>query len=101
MILVVEDYVDTGRALRGLLRHMGCPAECVNNGVEALAYIRNHPPELPLLVVLDEMMPGMTGLEVLRQMRLDPKIAHHAVIIYTAGFDLAKRDEAIALGALA
>ena len=56
---------------------------------------------MPLLVVLDNMMPEMNGIEVLREIRADPKIANTAVIFYSAGFDVAKREEAMTLGAVA
>jgi CheY-like chemotaxis protein len=101
MILIVEDFADTARALCGLITHKGYPCHWVSNGQEAIAYIRQHPQEQPLLVVLDEMMPGMSGTEVLRALRADPKTASISVMIYTAGYDVAKRDESVALGVVA
>ncbi len=101
MILVVDDYADTGRAICSLLRIAGYACEWVSSGPEALARLRGLPPEQPLLVVLDEMMPEMTGTEVLRAIRMDPRIAHTTVILYSAGFDVEKRDQALALGAAA
>jgi len=84
-----------------ILRVCGYPCQWASSGQEALAKIRAHPPEQPLLVVLDEMMPEMSGIEVLRQIRADPRIANTAVVFHSAGFDLAKRDEAMTLGAAA
>ena len=101
MILIVDDHADTGRALRSLMRVAGYPSEWVSSGAEALAFIRSHSSGDPLLVVLDEMMPQMTGMQVLRAVRADPAIAGTALIIYSASFDVAKRDEALALGAVA
>ena len=101
MILIVDDYADTGRAVCSLLRHQGYPCEWVSGASEALAFIRGHPAEQPLLVVLDEMMPQMTGVDVLRALRADPKTLHTTVILYSAGFDVEKRDAAMALGAVA
>ncbi len=60
-----------------------------------------HPAEQPLLVVLDEMMPDMSGTEILQTLRSDPATARTAVLFHSAGFDLAKRDEALTPGALA
>ena len=54
-----------------------------------------------MLVILDNMMPEMTGVEVLREVRSDPKIAQTTIIFYTAGFDVANRDEALTLGVVA
>src|SRR4051812_15604917 len=101
MILVVDDHEDAAEVLVKSLRARGCPAASVPSGPDALAFIRAHPPEQPLLVVLDQMMPDMSGMDALKAIRADPKIAATAVIFYTAGFDTMRRDEAISRGALA
>ena len=101
MILIVDDFRDGAEALCKLLRVAGYPSEWVGSGPEALALVRAHPPEQPLLLILDDMMPGMSGVEVLRAIRADPKIAATPVVLHSAGFDLEHRDEAMSLGALA
>jgi CheY-like chemotaxis protein len=101
VILIVDDFEDGAKALCLLLGRAGCPCEWVPTGPEALARVRGHPPEQPLLVVLDEMMPGMSGVEVLRAIRAEPGIAGTTVIFHTAGFDVRRRDEAMTLGAAA
>lgn len=101
MILIVDDYPDSAQAFARLLRKLGYPADAVFSGPDALARVRSHAPEQPLLVVLDEMMPQMSGIEVLRVMRGEPAIAATPVIFFTAGFDVTKRNEAMTLGALA
>lgn len=101
MILIVDDFQDGAEAICRLLSR--CVAECkwAGSGHEALALIRAHPPEQPLLVMLDSMMPGMDGVEVLKAIRSDPRISNTTVLMYSAGFDIAKREEALALGAAA
>ena len=101
MILIVDDYQDGAEALCRVLGKRGYPCQWIPGGREALAWIRLHPAEQPLLVVLDEMMPDISGMEVLREMRADPKIANTTVIFHSAGFDTAKRDEAMTLGVVA
>src|SRR5689334_21149298 len=101
MILVVDDFRDGASAFCAMLKLDGYPCEWISSGAEALAAIRAHPSEQPLLVVLDEMMPEMNGIELLRQVRADPRIITTPILILSAGFDLAKRDEAMTLGALA
>ena len=101
MILVVDDFRDAGEALCRLLARVGYPCQTAVDGREALALIRAYPHERPLLVVLDEMMPAISGIEVLREIRADPSIANTTVLFHSAGFDLARRDEAITLGAVA
>jgi CheY-like chemotaxis protein len=101
VILIVDDLPDAARAVCALLSHRGFPCQRLPNGHEALAAIRGHPPEEPLLVVLDFMMPDMNGTDVLQAIRADPKIARTMVMFHTAGFDVAKRDMAMSLGAVA
>jgi DNA-binding response OmpR family regulator len=101
VILVVDDYRDGGDALCRLLRARGFPAEWVPSGRDLIALARSHPPEQPLLVVLDDMMPDLTGMQTLEAIRQDRKISQTPVIMYSAGFDVAHRDKAMALGALA
>jgi DNA-binding response OmpR family regulator len=101
MILIVDDFQDSGEALCRLLSHQGYPCQWVGSGREAVALIRAHPPEQPLLVILDEMMPDLTGTEVLKVLRDDEKTRQTAVLMHSAGFDLEKRDEAMTLGAVA
>jgi CheY-like chemotaxis protein len=46
-------------------------------------------------------MPQIDGIEILRQIRADAKIAQTPVVFHTAGFNIQRREEAITLGALA
>ena len=101
VILIVDDYQDGAEALCRVLGRKGYPCQWVPGGQEALAMIRAHPPEQPLLIVLDEMMPDMSGMDVLREIRADSRIANTTVIFHSAGFDMAKRDEAMTLGVVA
>ena len=101
MIFIVDDLPDAARAVCALITHRGYPCERIPNGHDALARIRAHPPEQPLLVVLDYMMPDMSGTDVLEAIRKDPKIERTMVMFHSAGFDVAKRDMAMSLGAVA
>jgi CheY-like chemotaxis protein len=56
---------------------------------------------LPHVVVLDLNMPGMNGLEVLRNLRQDPNFAQVKVIIFTTGDAPHTRERCLALGATA
>src|SRR3954467_5807599 len=94
MILIVDDFHDGAEALCKILHRMGYPCEWVSSGHEALVRIRSHPPEQPLLVILDDMMPQMSGIEVLRAMRAEPQLAHVPVIMHSAASDVARRGEA-------
>jgi DNA-binding response OmpR family regulator len=66
------------------------------DGDEALALAREARPDL---IVLDMMMPGRTGIDVLRDLRADPSFAHTSVIMLTARAQVADRAAAAEAGA--
>ena len=65
-ILVIDDDPAVTSVLKRGLSYEGFVVDAASSGVEGLAIAREHPPDL---VVLDIMMPGMDGLEVLRRLR--------------------------------
>ncbi|MDR6990842.1 MULTISPECIES: chemotaxis response regulator CheY [Luteimonas] len=89
-ILVVDDFSTMRRIVKNLLSDLG-----FNNTVEAedgnsaLAVLRQDAVEL---VVTDWNMPGMTGIELLREIRADPKFRALPVLMVTAE---AKREQII------
>lgn len=83
-ILIVDDNADQGRPLALILRHSGYDAHFVTSGQAALEDVRS---EKPQLMIVDLMMPGMTGIEVLRHVRRDQQTAAIPVVIYSACSD--------------
>lgn len=83
-VLIVDDDPGCGRLLALLIRHMGHRAEHVSSGGLALQYLSDKQPDL---VILDVMMPEIDGLEVLRQMRADPKTSDVPVVMFSAMAD--------------
>ncbi len=70
--LLVDDEMDFVSTLAERLRFRDVDAVVASDGYEALELIEQHQPQI---VVLDVMMPGMGGLEVLKQIkRLHPEI---------------------------
>ena len=67
-ILVAEDDRDIADLISHYLRKQGWEPHVVAAGDEAVAYARRHPVDL---VVLDLMLPGLSGLEVCRMLRGD------------------------------
>ncbi|MBO4807392.1 MAG: response regulator transcription factor [Lachnospiraceae bacterium] len=65
-ILIAEDEVATAKALKVLLEKAGCSVDIVHDGNEAWDYIEAGTYEV---IVLDIMMPGRSGLEVLSLIR--------------------------------
>ena len=64
-----------------ILRHSGYEAHYVTCGQDALSKVRQEPVGL---MIVDMMMPGMSGLEVLRHVRSDPQTREIPVVIYSA-----------------
>jgi two-component system sensor histidine kinase ChiS len=95
-VLVVDDHLDTCELLVRLLQISGYLAVCVESGPEALAFLGRRKPDL---MILDMMMPGMSGLDVLRAVRARPDAKDVPVLMYTANTDPEVARSAIDLGA--
>jgi two-component system OmpR family response regulator len=67
-ILVIEDQKDIAELIAMHLGDLGYRIDCISDGLAGLEAIRAHPYDL---IVLDVMLPGRDGLEVLRTMRQD------------------------------
>ena len=80
-IIVVEDESDMAELLSMRLQREGYIVETVGDGAEALEMIRCSPPDL---VLLDLMLPGMSGTEVATKLRNDPRTANVPIIMLTA-----------------
>jgi len=84
-VLVVEDDHDSRDTLRELLELEGWPVATARDGAEGLARMR----ELrPGLVLLDLLMPGMSGVEVCRERAADPELRAIPVALITADLAL-------------
>jgi DNA-binding response OmpR family regulator len=96
MVLVVEDEADLAELLRYNLERAGYACQCVSSGDAALAAIAENPPDL---VLLDRMLPGRSGDEVVARVKQDPATADIRVIVLTAKVDEADQLVGFALGA--
>lgn len=81
MILVVDDNDDSLRIIQAVLQNNGYEVEVERNGKGALERVRQKTPELMLL---DVMMPEMSGIEVLEKLRSSPQTSRIPVILLTA-----------------
>ena len=87
-LLVVEADANIRELLGASLRHAGFEVDAVDDGVKALAALRRAEPDL---VVLDVMMPGIDGFEVVRRLRAD---GHRFPVLFLTARD--SSDDAIA-----
>lgn len=95
-ILVVDDHPWNRDIMRRRLEHSGFRVVTAASGPEALELLARDPVDL---VLLDIMMPGMTGFEVLKTVRLTRSPAALPVIMVTAKTDSVDVVEALSLGA--
>jgi len=94
-ILVVDDEPRIVDVVRAYLQREGHVVEVAHDGDAALAAARHTPPDL---VVLDVMLPGRTGFDVLRALRAESDPGP-AVILLTARDDVIDRVAGLELGA--
>lgn len=94
-VLIVDDDSRNRKLEEALLRADGYAVQSVDSGAAALATIGSTPPDL---VLLDLMMPGMDGFEVIRRMKADPAMQAIPVILVTALDDAASRARAATAG---
>jgi DNA-binding response OmpR family regulator len=69
-ILIVEDEPDVADLLAYHLRQAGFAVDIAHKGAEALRLIKGRS---PILIVLDLMLPGISGLDLCRLIRSDPQ----------------------------
>ena len=95
--LRLHDQAEYVRPLVRLFQLAGHDARSVQAGEEALVYLRAV--DAPDVVLLDIMMPEMDGLEVLRQVRKDPRISDVPIVMFTAVSDPVLERHALQKGA--
>jgi len=95
-ILVVEDEDNIAIALEFLITREGYGHDRVANGSAALPRIRDTHPDL---VLLDVMLPDVSGYEICQRIRLDPALADVKVLMMTARGSAMERKRGLELGA--
>ena len=95
-VLVVDDNPANVKLLEDLLGFHGYDVEAVSGGAAALARLRARAPDL---LLLDVLMPGMSGYEVCRAVRADPALAMLPVVMVTALDDREERVRGLEAGA--
>ena len=81
IVLVVDDNQQNRELLQAYLEDVDCRAVPAHDGLEALKIIAREPPDL---ILLDVMMPKMSGFEVCKRIKNDPKTSDIPVIMVTA-----------------
>jgi len=94
--------VEDDEALAGMLRYnmeaAGFAVELIACGLSALARLKDHPPDV---LILDWMLPGLSGIEILRRLRASTGTASLPVLMLTGRVEPEDRARALATGATA
>jgi two-component system alkaline phosphatase synthesis response regulator PhoP len=81
LVLIVDDDQPSLELLQAYLEDVDCETVSAQNGLQALKIIGKQAPDL---VLLDIMMPKMSGFEVCKKIKNDPKTSDIPVIMVTA-----------------
>jgi len=96
-VLLVDDSPTMLASIASILARAGVAVEKAGNGEEALAKLKPAPPLR--LMITDFHMPGMNGMELIREVRKLPAYRFLPILMLTTESDQSKRDLARAAGA--
>ncbi|HEY9628815.1 MAG TPA: response regulator [Coleofasciculaceae cyanobacterium] len=92
-VLIVDDFEDNLLLMETFFRTKGYIVDTANSGALALTKAEASPPDI---VLLDLMMPGMDGFEVIQQLRKNDQFSSVAILIITASRDV--NEEGLKMG---
>jgi chemosensory pili system protein ChpA (sensor histidine kinase/response regulator) len=95
LALVVDDSITVRRVTERFLQRSGLRAETAKDGLDAIAVMRDHKPDV---ILLDIEMPRMDGYEFASHVRNDPRLADVPIIMITSRVGDKHRARAIELG---
>ena len=96
LVLVVDDEQDVAETIERSLKRAGYLTLAAYRGADALASLRQHRPDI---VILDIVMPGMSGIDVLRHMRAAPDLSAIPVLFLTGRGAISDKIEGFEAGA--
>lgn len=81
-VLIIDDEEGFLQITQIILRRAGYQTLAATNGADGLQMIYHHRPDI---VILDDMMPGLTGGDVCMRIKNDPEIRNIPVVMHSAG----------------
>lgn len=96
MVLIVEDDERISKIMSNVLGTGGYLTHTIVNGLEAAEFIKDNTPDL---IILDLMLPGLDGMEVLKRVRESPLTREVPVIVVTALDDFKTKIKGLYIGA--
>ncbi len=95
-VLIIDDEASLRALVRANLEADGLGVDEAADGIEAMEMLRESQPDL---ILLDIMMPGKDGIEVLEELAADEELSKIPVILLTAKGELEDMERGAALGA--
>jgi CheY-like chemotaxis protein len=95
VVLVVDDNQQNLELLQAYLEDVDCESVPAHDGLEAMEIVAKSPPDL---ILLDVMMPKMSGFEVCKRLKNDPKTSDIPIIMVTALNEYGDIERAIDVG---
>ncbi|MDB5349561.1 MAG: domain S-box protein [Planctomycetota bacterium] len=89
-ILIIDDDTASAHVMTRLLHHAGYTVSTADTGTAALEILSRMTPDL---ILLDLLLPGMSGTEVLRRIRQNPELKSLKVVVVTGDIEAARRGE--------
>ncbi len=94
-VLIVDDEHHIRFILEQELKKHGCEVKTAEDGEEAIKLLKSNKYDI---MILDLMMPGVSGIEVCEFVKDSPKIQNQPIIILTADHDEKDREKCLLLG---
>lgn len=95
-ILVVDDHLQNLELLQAYLEDIGCRITSARDGVEAMAEVEAEHPDL---ILLDVMMPRMSGFQLCAKLKSDPHTRDIPIVMVTALSEVGDVERAVECGA--
>ncbi len=95
-VLIVDDNEQNLELLQAYLDDLGGPVRVVTDGIQAIESVENDPPDI---ILLDIMMPRMSGYQVCKQLKDSDKTRDIPIIMVTALSEVGDVERAIDVGA--
>ncbi|MBL0927771.1 MAG: response regulator [Phycisphaerales bacterium] len=95
-ILVVDDHEQNLELLQAYLEGLGCAVRTARDGLEALHSVEANPPDL---ILLDVMMPRMSGFQLAQKLKADPHYRDIPIVMVTALSEVGDVERAVECGA--
>lgn len=94
-VLIVDDNEQNLELIQAYMESLPCKMILAHDGIEAMAKIESEQPDL---VLLDVMMPKMSGFEVCQRVKANPSMRETIIIMVTALHELGDMERAVESG---